>query len=59
MDEQSARDAMATSGGEDPARATGHGARQSFDLCDLEEQGVSFYSFSVKQTIHGGLAVAS
>jgi hypothetical protein len=34
-------------------------ARQSFYLRDLEEQGVSFYSLSVKQTIHGGLAAAA
>jgi hypothetical protein len=42
-DEQSAGDAMAARGGEAPARAIGYGARQSFYLRDLEEQGVSFY----------------
>jgi hypothetical protein len=41
------------------ARAMGHGARQSFYIRDLEEPGVSFYSLSVTQTIHRGLATTA
>jgi hypothetical protein len=57
--EQNVLGAMAAGGERAQACALGHGARQSFYLRDLEELGVSFYSLSVKQTIHGGLAVAA
>jgi hypothetical protein len=53
------RDAMAASGKEALARAMGHRARQRSCLHDLGEQGVSFYSLLVKQTVHGGLAAAA
>jgi hypothetical protein len=56
---QSTGDAMVADGGGAPTHTMGHRARQSFYQCDLEEQGVSFYSLSVKQTIHGGLAAAA
>jgi hypothetical protein len=56
---QSSGDAMASSGEEALAWAMGHKARQSFYLRDIEEQGVLIYSLLVKQTIHGGLAVAA
>jgi hypothetical protein len=57
--EQSALGAMATGGEGAQACAMGHGARESIFLSDLEEQGVSFYSLSVKQMIHGGLAAVA
>jgi hypothetical protein len=57
--EQSALIAMADSGEGAQARAMGHEARQSFYLCNLEEEGVSFYSLSVKKMIHGGLVVVA
>jgi hypothetical protein len=50
---------MAAGGEGAEAHAMGHGARQSFYLRDLEEQGISFYSLSVKQTIHRGLAAVA
>jgi hypothetical protein len=50
---------MADSGEGTQARAMGHEARQSFYLCNLEEEGVSFYSLSVKKMIHGGLVVVA
>jgi hypothetical protein len=57
--EQSALGAMAAGGEGAQARAMGHGARQNFYLRDLEDQGVSFYSLSTKQMIHGGLAAVA
>jgi hypothetical protein len=57
--EQSNLGAMVAGGEGAQARAMGHRARQSFYLCDLEEQGVSFYSLSVKKMIHGGVVAAA
>jgi hypothetical protein len=57
--EQSALIAMAANGEGAQARTMGHGARQSFYLHDLEEQGVSFYSLSVKKMIHRGLVAVA
>jgi hypothetical protein len=57
--EQSALGALAAGGKGAQACAMGHGARQSFSLRDLEEHGVSFYSLSATQTIHGGLAAVA
>jgi hypothetical protein len=56
---QSALGAMAASDEGAQACAMGHGARQSFYLRDLEEQGASFYSLSAKPMIHGGLVAAT
>jgi hypothetical protein len=38
---------------------TEHEMKQWLFLCDLEEKGIPFYSFSMEETIHGELAAAA
>jgi hypothetical protein len=51
--------AMATGGEGAQTRATGHGTRQGFFLCNLEVKRDSFCKLTMMETVDGGCATAA